>query len=404
LTFDTVARQLLLALLFLLVLTSWIPGPSCTFIFDAAVFALLAAWALYRCARPAPVARSILLPPLAAIVLWGFAQLAAGRTVYPYQTWTALLDWSALLALFFLSLQLYGSPSARAGLRRAMLSFGFALGVISVAQLFSSGGKVFWLFQTQYAEFVAGPFLNRDHYCAFIELLLPLAAVQAFWSRRHKIAYAAIAGAMLATIVASATRAGTIVGTLEVAVISLAALWGRAHAGIIRSPGARTASFLRLTALAAVFIAVVGWEVVWQRFQDPDPFKFRREMDISSLQMVRDRPWIGFGLGTFESAYPAYALFDSGLTVNHAHNDWLEWAADGGIPLFLLMVFIALWSARAAWRSPWALGILAVFLHAAVDFPLHKPAISACLFVLLGALAAKNARRAPALPATTPVS
>ena len=388
-TFDNAARYVLLALLFLLVLTSWIPGRSCTFLFDAAVFVLAAVWALHRTARPAPLARAILAAPLAAIVPWGFLQLAARTTVYPYETWTALLDWSALLALFLLSLQLYAEPAARAGLRRAMLFFGFGLSVISVAQLFSSQGKVFWLFQTQYTEFVVGPFLNRDHYCAFIELLLPLAAVQAFWSRRHRIAYAAIAGAMLATIIAAASRAGTIVGTLEVAVISLAALWGRGHTAH-GAPGARTASFFRLTALAAVFIAVVGWEVVWQRFQDPDPFKFRREIDISSLQMVRDRPFMGNGLGTFESAYPAYALFDSGLTVNHAHNDWLEWAADGGIPLFLLLAFIAAWSARAAWRSPWALGILAVFLHAAVDFPLHKPAISACLFVLLGALAAKN--------------
>ena len=394
-TFDTTARYVLLALVFLLVLTSWIPGRSCTFLFDAAVFALAAAWALHRLARPAPVTRTILAAPLAAIVLWGFLQLAAHTTVYRYETWTALLDWSALLALFFLSLQFHGSPAARASLRRALLAFGFVLSVISVAQLFSSQGKVFWLFSTQYPD-VVGPFLNRDHYSAFIELLLPLAAVQAFWSRRHKIAYAAIAGAMLATIIASASRAGTIVGTLEVAVISLAALWGRGPSAISSrsgAPGTRAASFLRLAALAAVFIAVVGWEVVWQRFQDPDPFKFRREMDISSLQMLRDRPWTGFGLGTFETAYPAYALFDAGLTVNHAHNDWLEWAADGGIPLFFLLAFIALWSARAAWHSPWALGIFAVFLHAAVDFPLHKPAISACLFVLLGALAAKNTVR-----------
>ena len=385
---NTAARHILLALLFLLVLTSWIPGRSCTFVFDAAVFSLTAAWAIHRVARPEPVERSVLLLPLAAILLWGFLQLATGRTVYRYATWTALLDWSALFALLFLSLQLYAEPSARAGLRRALLVFGFALSVVSVAQLFSSQGKVFWLFQTEYTEFVVGPFLNRDHYCAFIELLLPLALVEAFWSHRHKIAYAAIAGAMLATIIAAASRAGTIVGTLEVAVISLAALWSRKHGS-----GPRAASFLRLTALAAVFISIVGWEVVWQRFQDPDPFKSRREIDISSLQMVRDRPWIGFGLGTFESAYPAYALFDAGLTVNHAHNDWLEWAADGGIPLFLLLASIAMWSARAAWRSPWALGILAVFLHAAVDFPLHKPAISACLWILLGALAAKNSPR-----------
>jgi O-antigen ligase len=98
---------------------------------------------------------------------------------------------------------------------------------------------------------------------------------------------------------------------------------------------------------------------------------------------------MGFGLGTYESAYPEYALFDIGLRVNHAHNDWLEWAAEGGIPLFLLLGFVALWSARAAWQAPWAVGVGAVFVHSIVDYPLHRPALSAWLFVLLGALAAK---------------
>ncbi len=348
------------------------------------MFALAAVWALRGAVRRVRIAPSVLLAPAGGVVLLGLSQLGAGTTVYRFETWAAVLDWSALLALFFLSLQLYGEPDARAGLRRAMLCFGFALSVVSVAQLFSSGGKVFWLFPTACKEFVVGPFPNRDHYAAFIELVLPLAVVEAFWSRRHKLAYAAMAGAMLATVIAGASRAGTIVGTLEVAVIALGAVWGRDH-----GTGTRAASLLRLFALAAVFTAVVGWEVVWQRFQEPDPFKYRREMAISSVAMIRDRPWTGFGLGTYESAYPAYTLFDIGLTVNHAHNDWLEWAADGGIPLFLLLGFVALWSARAAWRSPWAVGIVAVFLHATVDYPLHKPAISAWLFVLLAALAAK---------------
>ncbi len=391
---NTAARHILLALLFLLILTSWIPGRSCAFLFDAAVFtlaaawALTAAWALHAAARPAPIVRSILLAPLAAILLWGLLQLATGRTVYRYETWTSVLDWSALFALFFLGLQLYAEPAARAALRRALLVFGFALSILSVAQLFSSDGKVFWLFPTDYKEFVMGPFLNRDHYACFIELVLPLALVEAFWSHRHKIAYATMAAAMFATVIAGASRAGTIICTLEVAVISLAALWGHK-----RGSGPRASTVLRLAALAGIFIAVVGWEVVWQRFQDPDPFKTRREIAVSSLEMARRHPIVGFGLGTYESAYPAYTSFDIGLTVNHAHNDWLEWAAEGGLPLFLMLALVALWSARAALQSPWALGILAVFLHATVDYPLHRPALTALLILLLSALAAKEPSR-----------
>ena len=397
-SFEIAGRKIVFLLLAFAVLTSWYPGHLLIFAFDAGVFSLAVAWTLGRAGSGSPIARSVLLAPLGGIVLLGLAQLAAGSTVYRFETWVSVLDWSALFALFFLALQFYATRSARASLRRAMLYFGFALSVVSLVQLFTAQGKIFWLFATEYKDSVMGPFLNRNHYACFIELVLPLAVVEAFSSRRNKIANATIAAAMFATVIAGASRAGTILATLEIAIISLGAVWSRNVA-----VGTKMASLLRIAALAAVFTAVVGCEVVWQRFQDPDPFQYRREMAISSAAMVRDRPGMGFGLGTYESAYPAYAVFDIGLTVNHAHNDWLEWAAEGGIPLFLLMAFVALWSVRAAWQTPWATGVVAVFLHASVDFPLHKMAISAWLFVLLGALAAKM-REQREEPACRPIS
>ena len=106
--------------------------------------------------------------------------------------------------------------------------------------------------------------------------------------------------------------------------------------------------------------------------------------------MVHAKPWTGFGLGTFPTAYPAYASIDFGAVVNHAHNDWAEWAADGGIPFALLLLSIAVWSIPRALRSVWGIGIVAVFVHGMVDFPLQKPVLELWLFVLLGALAAES--------------
>ena len=69
--------------------------------------------------------------------------------------------------------------------------------------------------------------------------------------------------------------------------------------------------------------------------------------------MVRDRPLAGFGLGTWSDAYPAYAHFDDGNFVNQAHNDWVQWAAEGGVPFFLIMLAIAALTVRPAIRSLW---------------------------------------------------
>ena len=106
--------------------------------------------------------------------------------------------------------------------------------------------------------------------------------------------------------------------------------------------------------------------------------------------MIHSRPWIGFGLGTFRTVYPAFATVDFGAVAQHAHNDWAEWAADGGVPFSLLLLSIAIWNVRRTFRAVWGIGMVAVFVHAAVDFPLQRPVLELWLFALLGALAAED--------------
>jgi O-antigen ligase len=138
--------------------------------------------------------------------------------------------------------------------------------------------------------------------------------------------------------------------------------------------------------LSAAFTAAVGWEDLWKRFQEPDIYQGRREMLFSSLDMIRARPATGFGMGTWPTVYPSFAYYDDGLFANQAHNDWAQWAAEGGMPFLLLILSIAAWSFRKALNSLWALGIGFVFLHCIVDYPLQKPALAGLLFTLLGAV------------------
>jgi O-antigen ligase len=149
----------------------------------------------------------------------------------------------------------------------------------------------------------------------------------------------------------------------------------------------------RIWLFAIVFTAVVGWAVLWARFQDPDPLKGRREMLASTISMIEARPYMGFGLGNFPTVYPKYASVDFGAIVNHAHNDWAEWAADGGIPFSLLLLSIAIWGLRKAAGFPWGIGIFAVFVHSVVDFPLQDPLLALWLFALVGVLSAESAAR-----------
>jgi O-antigen ligase len=267
--------------------------------------------------------------------------------------------------------------------------------------MFTSDGKVFWLFPSGYTDYVLGPFVYRNQYAALIELLLPVALWRALREPARAFRFAGIAAVMGSSVVAAASRAGTVLVAAEVAaVLVLAAARGLAPR---RAVGIVLAHFV-LLALAAG--AVVGWDVLERRFRDAGPYHVRHEMLLSCLDMVRERPWTGFGMGAWATAYPAYARFDDGLVANQAHNDWAQWAVEGGVPLAVMMLAFALLLAPASLRSLWGLGVAAVLLHSTVDYPLQqRPALGACFFAMAGALAAGASRRcAAANPGPRPPS
>ena len=252
--------------------------------------------------------------------------------------------------------------------------------------MFTSGGKIFWLFPSGYTDYVLGPFVYQNQYAAFIELTLPIALFFAVFSKTDKLVYSLMSAVMMGSVVASASRAGTLLVMIEGLAVPLAAwrmklLSGRAAGAVL----------MRVSVLVAVAAAVVGATTVWNRFLHSDPYFLRREVISSAIQMFRDRPAMGFGLGTWASAYPGYAIFDPGAVINQAHNDWMQWAVEGGIPFFAFMLTFAALLLRPALRSVWGLGVIVVLLHCLVDYPLQqRPALAAFFFAVAGTVAANK--------------
>lgn len=364
------------------ILSLWVRPRWALSLFQAGVFALGIVWAARMAVRPFSIRLPLPVWCVAAAVGWIALQLAAGWTAYRFVTENELLEWLAALVLLTVSANLFQDGRLRGAFLRAALWFGFAVSVLSVLQWFTSPGKVFWIFATPYRDRVMGPFVYHNNYAAFIELLLPLAVWLALREGGRAWPYALMAAAMYATVIASTSRAGSALATAEVlAILTLA------RARRVLSGRRFWTTAAGLVACAVLFVAVVGWEALWRRFQQADPYVHRRDMLQSALAMWHERPWTGFGLGTFQTVYPAYAFFDIGLVVNHAHNDWAEWLAEGGTPFFVLMASLALWSLEPAVRSIWGLGVISVFLHGLVDYPMQRLGLAAWIFVFVGALA-----------------
>jgi O-antigen ligase len=373
------AGLLIYAILTIGVTASWAWGS-----FQAGLFTLAAVWAAVALVRNRLIRGSLLLVPLAGVLLLGLAQALTGRSIYRWATWTALLTWTTWAIVFFLSLQICRHDDARRWFLRAAAVFGAVLCGISMLGLYTAGGRIFWLFPSGYNDFVLGPFVNRNQYAAFVELLLPIVLAESLHDRKRRIGWWLTAGAMYASVIASASRAGVLLASLEIAVV-------------LAIGAARRTISRRLLAggllIVVVFTGVVGWDGLRKRFDEPDLFGGRREMNISSLHMIRDRPWTGFGLGTWPIAYPRYALYDDGSFVNQAHNDWAQWTVEGGIPFVALLAVLAVMSVRPAIDSVWGIGILCILAHGLVDYPFQqRPALGAWCFALLGTLAASTAR------------
>jgi O-antigen ligase len=376
------------ALLFFGILTLWVPERWALAAYQTGAFGLGLFWAVRMAVRPSPLRWKYALFVLAGPAVWGLIQLATGHTAYRAETLDAVLNWSANWVLFCLALQFAADAGPGRRFLNAVMYFGIALSVISTIQMYTSDGRVFWLFPSGYEDFVLGPFVNRNQYAAFIEMVLPLVLYRAIKNPPRAFLYWLLSSVMVASVVAGASRAGLALLAAEIAVIVALAWWRGFNRGAIAQGVAQFA------VLAVIFIAVVGWSVLWQRFRDADPFAIRRELVNSSVQMVRAKPWTGFGLGTWPTVYPAYALYDDGRFVNEAHNDWLQWAGEGGLPLAAMMLVFTALILRPAWRSIWGLGLIAVLVHCLVDYPMQRPPLAGLWFVLCGVLLAQpNERR-----------
>ncbi|MGA3072864.1 MAG: O-antigen ligase family protein [Bryobacteraceae bacterium] len=372
----------LAAVLFFGILTLWVPGYWPVAVFEVGTFGL-AVGALIRWRRTPP--RFVYpLAPLLFAVSWGLFQWGTGRTVSPFETRIALARWAALLAVFVTGWLLFQDQRVHRWFRSAMLWFGFLVAVEATLQTFTAGGKFFWLFEAEYPGLM-GPILYRNHYAAFIEAVLPLAVYGAMTSKRDSLLYSCMAAAMYASVIAAASRAGFVLASGEIVVVT-ALLWLQGRT----SGRAVGRSLLRVVLLLAVFTTVVGWGRVWERLETPDPFATRREFNISSMRMIAARPGLGSGLGTWPVVYPAYAIIDTGAFANRAHADWLEWTAEGGLPLGIAMVTLFVWCLRPAFDSVWGIGVIAVLLHATVDYPFSRPALAAWTVVMVALLATRT--------------
>jgi O-antigen ligase len=379
----TFAAASLWSIIVISIVTMWNPVRWQVSIPEIAVFAVAALVLMAIVLGWQRLALSRAMLPLVAILIWGLLQIAMGDTVYTWSTKVSILYWATNFAVFFIALQAFADSRIRRRFLDALLVFGFVVAILSPIQSLDPTNKVFWIF-TPDPNLIPqmGPFPYKNQYAAFVELLLPYALYRGMTSEKRVLYHALVAAVLYTSVIAAASRMGFFLATAEMVVVPALVMW-RERIPLRRL---RELGFVFL-ALLVMLAAAAGPNILAQRFDAKDPYAGRREFTEAALAMVKDRPLLGFGLGTWATVYPGYAKFDEGLLVNQAHDDWAQWAAEGGLPLLGIMAALAVWAIPRAVRTGWGIGIVAIFIHCLVDYPIQRAGVALVMFAMLAAVA-----------------
>jgi O-antigen ligase len=374
---------------------------------------LLVAWRR-RCLVRLPAS----LWPLLGLCLLVLLQWLVPTSQYPAATLDGLAGLLAAVCVYFLGLMAFADA---ANYRLAgFVLWGFAAGVAveAIFQRFTAGGFIYWVRDATQDAMPTGPFTYHNYYAAYVELILPVVVagtVALARSGRHWTAWVRagmVPAALLSSFAIAVSRWGVVAMFAEMLLAAaIYALGPRRW-----SPTRRPIRFALGLVLGGIgFSALAGWGAFAHRFASLSlrqaSVADRWRVAISCLHIWRAYPWLGSGLGTFPSVYPAFRLFDNGLIFLQAHNDWLQLLSETGcLGLALALAFLFL-LAREAWQSARAaqprphvvslklaalVGCAGFLVHCAADFVAHSVG-NLLLFSVLAAMAAARAKM-PATP------
>ncbi len=311
--------------------------------------------------------------------------MALHTTVLPQLTLDSAIVWALGAGTFVLSAEILRDRTSRRIFLELLLWSLTALAVIAMLQFYGSPDRVFGIFQA--TEGVTGTLLSPNQFAALMEIAAPIALW--YMLDRNPMPGGLCYAMILAATFTAASRAGVILVCTELLGFLAAVLIARR-----REAKAFLSLFAGLALLVTIATIVAGTDRMKTRFADRNPYAVRQELFDSTLRLIAERPWSGYGMGTWRAVYPRAATFDMALLANEAHSDWAQWTSDGGIPFLLLMAGLVAWLAKPAAQSLWGLGVLSVMVHSYVDYPIREPVLSFLWFAMAGAVSQFEGKRA----------
>ena len=341
-------------------------------------------------------------------------------SIYPDATLLALFKVLAYLGAFVLAAHMFDSGRRKSYLITALILLGCFQAGYGIVQHLLNWNKIFWVTNPYDFWVATGTYFNRNHFAGLVELAYPFTFALAFycyelqsdprgngsveghgrgsessWGARV-VFYLFLAVIMIVSVVFSYSRGGILAVSftlMAMAVLTFLKVrrksWGLIIAGLVT--------------LALGFSLWIGIGGVLHRFVNVSAAEYAGTLNRAmiwedTLHLLRENLILGTGLGTYGVALRPFQTHLVNLFIDHAHNDYLEFACETGLigfallslPVFYLLMrmVISFLRDRRRYRSAILLGCigstLGLLIHSITDFNLQVPANALIFAIILG--------------------
>lgn len=348
---------------------------------------------------------SSLYLPLGLFILW--STLSLKWTVSIPATSTQIFYFIFYILIFFLSLNVVNDDKSRGILLSILLFSTFLVSVYAVYQYFwgleetrayvliykneiplSSSGNFMSRLNTDRAF---STFLYPNTLASFLMMIFPFSVFYLVFCKKKRIMVSIILLLILFAFILTFSKGGAIA-----LVLSWIVFW------IVRMKKKHKMIVILLTVFliaSAIFFAYNNGYIANKVKPFKDSSKVRLQYSQAGLEMIKEKPFLGFGLGCFGRMYAKYKLPEAEET-QMAHNNFLQIWTELGIIGFLIFSSIFVFYFRemnqrlknlnnlSSVQKVFVFGgyvsALSFIFHSLGDFSLYVFNVSSILFLLMG--------------------
>ncbi len=371
--------------------------------------------------RPSKAASLNAIPVL--IVLFVICMLPAVARAKEIKAGAQVLvdSYLAPMTLFFFARRWIQDRTVLRKALIAILIVGTYFAVLGVPEYFTArnfftwSGKPAWVEEGLGVARIQGPSRSPAEYGLTVALASYVAVVLAVWERNRarQVLYMVLL-ALFAAVIYMTLRRGVYIGWI-LGMLTLGVFSPRSRRVIV--PG-----LIVGVILSGVFIdQIMRSSIFTERIAYKDPVYQRLVLNATSVEIIKDRPWFGLGIGKFGESIGSYVTAYKGISAHYAsglpspHNSYFRIVTEAGLvgftPFAMLLLALGWFTYRAYRRTPadgvtgrdtialfWAFAFAHLMQASSTDAFLYCPYLNAMVFFLAGAINGTHVQRVETVP------